>query len=210
MAIGALLGDAFIHLIPESAEAISNPTLLGILIIAGVLLFFVLEKILHWHHHHGAEKKGCNHIHPVGNLILFSDGIHNLLDGFIIGAAYLVSIEVGIATTLAIIFHEIPQEIADFGVLIHSGYTKGKALFLNFLSALMAVIGTIIALLLNGQIDGLIHWSLPIAAGGFIYIALSDLVPELHKKSNSAKHSLLQLFIIAIGLAIMIILAFAE
>lgn len=210
LAIGALLGDSFIHLIPEAAENISDPTLLGVLIISGVMFFFVLEKILHWHHHHGAEKDGCDHIHPVGRLILFSDGIHNFLDGFIIGASYLAGIEIGIATTLAIIIHEIPQEIADFGVLIHAGYSKSRALFLNFLTALAAVLGTILALILSVQAETLINWSVPIVAGGFIYIALSDLIPELNKKSENIWHSLLQLFIIVIGVLMMLALIFIE
>src|SRR3989344_8214498 len=142
LAIGALLGDAFIHLIPEALEKSTNPTLTSLLVIVGILLFFILEKFLHWHHH--CEDKEKSDIHPVGKLVLFSDGVHNFMDGMIIGASFLVSMPVGLATTLAVILHEIPQEIGDFAVLLHAGYTKRRALWLNFLSALTAVLGAVV------------------------------------------------------------------
>ena len=177
LAVGALLGDAFIHLIPEAFEHVGNNTLVSILIIVGVLIFFILEKFLHWHHH----GEDTEQIHPVGKLILFSDGVHNFIDGIIIGVSFLVSVPVGIATTIAVILHEIPQEIGDFAVLLHSGYTKKRALWLNFLSALCSILGMILAFILGeaGEIFSL--WILPIAAGGFIYVAVADLIPELHK-----------------------------
>src|SRR3989338_3544563 len=137
LAVGALLGDAFIHLIPEALETSSNTILSSVLIIAGILIFFLLEKFLHWHHH--GEDKEETHIHPVGALVLFSDGVHNFMDGIIIGASFIVSAPVGIATTLAVILHEIPQEVGDFAVLLHAGYTKARALWLNFLSALLSI-----------------------------------------------------------------------
>src|SRR3989338_6267630 len=112
IAVGALLGDALVHLIPEAFEVSTNTTLTSVLIIVGIFFFFILEKFLHWHHH--GEDKEDNHIHPVGKLVLFSDGIHNFMDGLIIAASFLVSIPVGIATTLAVILHEIPQEVGDF------------------------------------------------------------------------------------------------
>ena len=118
LAVGALLGDAFIHLIPEAFES-ANPLLVSILIVAGILLFFVLEKFLHWHHHGDDTEK--NHVHPMGKLILISDGVHNFIDGVIIGTSFMISIPIGLATTLAVVLHEIPQEIGDFAVLLHAG-----------------------------------------------------------------------------------------
>lgn len=201
LAIGALLGDAFIHLIPESFEQFNNPSLVGLLVIGGMLIFFLLEKVLHWHHSHGVEKEGCDHVHPVGSLILISDGVHNLLDGFIIGVAYLASFEVGVATTVAVILHEIPQEIADFGVLIHAGYSKKRALWMNFISALCAVIGTTLAFWLESSQIDVAMWIIPLAAGGFIYIAASDLIPELHKTTSGIAHALIQMCVIAVGVS---------
>jgi zinc and cadmium transporter len=178
--------------------------------VGGVLAFFVIEKVLHWHHHQGIED--IEHADkPVGKLILISDSFHNFIDGLIIGASYLVSVEVGIATTIAVILHEIPQEIGDFGVLIHAGYSRAKALWYNFLSALFAVAGAIIALIVGSSLEGLMLWMVPIAAGGFIYIALSDLIPELHGQSDkSVRHGALQFFWILIGVLLMVLLIGVE
>ncbi len=206
LAIGALLGDAFIHLIPESFNSNLNESLVGILIIGGILIFFVIEKFIHWHHH-GEDKE--SDIHPVGKLVLVTDGFHNLIDGIIIGASFLVSIPVGIATTIAVVLHEIPQEIGDFAVLIHSGYSKKRALWLNFFSALTSVLGVVIIIIFGNVAKDSIVWFLPIAAGGFIYIALADLIPELHK-TKKIKHSLIQLAIIILGALSMIALLFLE
>ncbi|MEK7124680.1 MAG: ZIP family metal transporter, partial [Patescibacteria group bacterium] len=123
LAAGALLGDAFIHLIPEAFEESFDPALTGMFVIAGIVIFFILEKFFHWHHH-GEDANKPHSIHPAGKLILFSDGVHNITDGIIIGASFLVSIPVGVATTLAVVLHEIPQEIGDFAVLIHAGYKR--------------------------------------------------------------------------------------
>ena len=207
LAVGALLGDSFIHLIPETFEKSSSSTLAGLLIITGILIFFILEKFLHWHHH--GEDKGEPDIHPVGKLLLFTDGFHNFIDGIIIGVSFLVSIPIGIATTLAVILHEIPQEIGDFAVLLHSGYEKKRALWLNFLSALTAVAGTIIALIFGNIAETFTVWVLPIAAGGFIYIAMADLIPELHK-TKEAKYSVLQILSVLFGIALMLALLLLE
>ena len=185
LAIGALLGDAFIHLIPEAFEKSDNAMLSSILIISGILIFFILEKFLHWHHH--GEDKNEYHIHPVGNLVLFSDGVHNLIDGIIIGVGFITSIPLGIATTIAVVLHEIPQEVGDFTVMLHSGYSKKRALWLNFLSGLTAIFGVVIAFILGQAGEGLIIWILPLAAGGFIYIAAADLLPEVHAESDTRK-----------------------
>lgn len=178
LAIGALLGDAFIHIIPEAFEGRLGANLSSILVIAGILLFFVIEKFIHWHHH-GEDKE--DHTHPVGKLVLFTDGFHNFIDGAIIGASFLISLPVGIATTIAVVLHEIPQEIGDFAVLIHAGYTKRRALLLNFLSALAAVLGLIFVFVFGNVIENVALWLIPIAAGGFIYIAVADLIPEDRK-----------------------------
>ena len=204
LAVGALFGDAFLHLIPESFEGLNQATA-GILIIAGILIFFGLEKFLHWHHHNEENHTALH----TGKMILVSDGLHNFIDGAIIAASYFAGPGVGIATTIAIILHEIPQEIGDFGVLLHSGYKVKKALFYNFISALLAILGAGLALLLNEFVQTLILYFIPIAAGGFIYIAGSDLVPELHK-TKSAGHSMAQFGAIILGVTAMIILLFAE
>jgi len=203
LAVGALLGDAFIHLIPEAFENSSNPVIVSLLIIFGILIFFTLEKFLHWHHH--GEDKEDTQIHPVGKLLLFTDGFHNLIDGIIIGVSFLVSIPIGIATTLAVVLHEIPQEIGDFAVLIHSGYEKKRALWLNFLSALTAVLGVSIALIFGSVAETFTLWILPIAAGGFIYIAVADLIPEL-QKTKEIKYSVLQILSVLFGILTMVAL----
>lgn len=208
LAVGALLGDAFIHLIPEAFEEMGNGIYISIAIIAGILAFFILEKVLHWHHH-AFEANGEETIHPTGRMVLVSDSVHNFIDGLIIGASYLASVPVGIATTLAVILHEIPQEIGDFGVLIHSGYKTRRALWLNFISALTAVAGVLIALFITGTSESLTLWLLPFAAGGFIYIAMSDLIPELHKTKH-VYFSVLQIFAVLVGIASMLLLLLLE
>jgi zinc and cadmium transporter len=207
IAVGALLGDAFIHLIPEALEGSVNTTLTSLLIVSGVLLFFILEKFFHWHHH-GEDTEELV-IHPVGKLVLFSDGVHNFMDGVIIAASFFVSVPIGLATTIAVILHEIPQEIGDFAVLIHSGYTKSRALWLNFLSALLAVLGAIVFFVLGDIASISSYWFLPIAAGGFIYIALADLIPELNK-TKGVKHSILQITAVVVGVLAMVALTYLE
>ncbi len=207
LATGALLGDAFIHLIPEAFEKISNPLLVSLAVLGGIVLFFLLEKFLHWHHH--GDDTDEEHIHPVGHMVLFSDGLHNFIDGLIIAAAYMVSIPVGIATTVAVIIHEIPQEIGDFGVLMHAGYSRTRALWLNFLSAIFAVVGVVVGLVLGAGAESITIWFLPVAAGGFIYIAMADLIPELHK-TKKASHSVAQALIILLGIGLMVGLIFLE
>ena len=210
LAVGALLGDAFIHLIPESFAEGTNALTVSLSIVAGVLAFFVIEKVLHWHHHQGIED--VEHAtKPVGKLVLVSDSVHNFIDGVIIGASFLVSPEVGFATTVAVILHEIPQEIGDFGVLIHAGYSRAKALWYNFLSALAAILGAVLVFLLGQSIEGIVALMVPVAAGGFIYIALSDLIPELHNQEDkSARHAILQFAWIVIGVLLMVLIASAE
>ena len=209
---GALLGDAFFHLIPEAFSESTNPATTSLLISLGVISFFFLEKILRWHHHHSvSEKVADNHGTPshLGHMVLASDAFHNFLDGIIIAASFLVSIPVGIATTLAVILHEIPQELGDFGVLLYAGYKRTTALFYNFLSALTAVAGAALVLILGSLPEGVVQGVLPFAAGVFIYIACSDLVPELHKQEGS-KRILPETLGIGLGILAMYLLLFLE
>ena len=158
----------------------------------------MVEKIIGWQHCH---KGDCN-IHTFAYMNLVGEAVHNFIDGLIIGGSYVVSFPVGIATTLAVILHEIPQEIGDFGILLHGGYTRKRALFLNFITALTAVAGAIIALIASQYIPHLTQFLIPFAAGGFIYIAGSDLMPELHKETDTKK-SFVQLVTFVLGIAVM-------
>jgi zinc and cadmium transporter len=196
LAAGVLLSGAFFHLMAESVEMILPLTAFTYLMV-GFILFFLIERFLHWHHCHEGECK----VHPVSYLILFGDGIHNFIDGLVIAAGFFVSVPFGIITALLIIGHEIPQELGDFGVLIYSGFTKAKALFFNFLSQLTAVVGGVVGFFLAGSIS--FEFLLPFAAGGFIYIAASDLIPELHKES-SLKKSMFHFVFFLIGIAIIL------
>lgn len=206
-AAGTLLGDAFIHLIPEAFSEIKNTILLSLSILAGILAFFVMEKFLHWRHCH--EVACEEHPHPFSYVLLVGDMMHNFIDGLIIAASYLVSIPVGVATTLAVVFHEIPQEIGDFGSLVYGGFTKAKALLFNFLTALTAILGAIIVLALNISDGSITKLLVPFAAGGFIYIASSDLIPELHKDTDPKK-SIWQLVAFILGIGIMLLLISME
>jgi zinc and cadmium transporter len=207
LAVGALLGDAFIHIIPVAFNSSPSSNFPSLLIIVGILLFFIIEKFFHWHHH--GEDKEETRIHPVGKMLLFTDSFHNFLDGVIIGVSFLVSVPVGIATTIAVILHEIPQEIGDFAVLVHSGYSVNKAIWLNFISALAAILGLIVALIFGNVAAVFSLWTLPIAAGGFIYIAVADLIPEL-QKTKEAEYSLLQILAVVIGILAMLALTLLE
>ena len=210
--VGALFGDAFVHLIPEAFESGFSGSAISTFILLGIIIFFVLEKFIHWRHSHTEADEVCEvhceahkeemQIKPAGYMILLSDTAHNFLDGIIIAASYMVSVEVGITTTIAVILHEIPQEIGQFGLLLHYGFSKFKALLFNFYSALSAVLGAVVALLLGAQIDGFTPFIISIAAGGFIYIAGSDLVPEIHKTSDPKK-STIQFISILGGIALM-------
>lgn len=195
---GALLGGAFLHLLPEAIVDVDslNPYLY---LLAGIILFFGLEKLLKWHHCH--DQDDCD-IYTFTYMSLIGDGIHNFIDGLIIVAAFNVSFEVGLATTIAVASHEIPQELSDFGVLVHGGFSRIKALMWNFLSAITAVIGVVVGYVLINNIENMSLILLPFAAGGFIYISMSDLIPELHKENN-LKKSLIYFMIFMIGLVFM-------
>lgn len=200
LSAGTLLGDAFIHLIPEAFENAENIARVSLYILAGIILFFVLEKFFHWRHCH--EVACEDHPHPFSYMILAGDAVHNFIDGMIIAGSYLISVPVGIATTIAVFFHEIPQELGDFGSLLHGGLTRAKAIFFNFLTALTAVVGAVLVLILHGGAEKIAEFLVPFAAGGFIYIASADLIPEIHKHTE-LKKSVGQLLAFLLGIAIM-------
>ncbi len=205
---GALIGDAVLHLIPEAVESAGEFSVeISSLIFVGILLFFLLEKFLRWQHCHDVECQ--DHPKHLGTMNLVGDGLHNFIDGVLIAASFMVSIPVGIATTIAVIAHEIPQELGDIGVLIHSGYSKAKALLANFFMACIAILGTVLTLIIGESVSNIEKYIVPITAGSFIYIALSGLIPELHKESKFSKSAVQFLSLIA-GLAVMYLLLFLE
>ena len=201
---GGLLGDAFLHLLPESASHNGFGIEIALYVLLGLSISFILEKIIRWRHCHHVT---CDdHPHPFAWMNLFGDGVHNFIDGLIIGAAYMVSIPVGIATTVAVVMHEIPQEIGDFGVLLHGGMSKKKALILNFVTALTSVLGVFLVFALSSFFEIGTGFLVPFAAGGFIYIAVADLIPEMHKEVGIGR-SLGQFttFLLGIGLMFLMI-----
>ncbi|MBU0976374.1 MAG: ZIP family metal transporter [Patescibacteria group bacterium] len=197
LSAGTMLGGAFLHLIPEAYEKL-EPLKASLLVLTSFSLFFLIEKLLHWHHCHDEP---CEK-HHFGYLNLIGDGIHNFIDGLIIASSFLVSVELGIVTTIAIALHEIPQEISDFGVLLYAGFKQKKAVLLNFLVAAVVILGGIVGYSIGQQVNDITPYFLPIAAGGFIYIAASDLLPEM-KKEVSLKKNLLHFIIFIIGIVIM-------
>jgi len=225
-AVGAIFGDAFLHILPEiyankhihkgvehaSETALHSHGIENIiapaLIILGILIFFSLEKFLRWRHCHHLPDR-TKHKHPVAIMNLIGDGAHNFLDGILIAGSYMVSTQIGIATTIAVVLHEIPQEIGDFATLMHAGYKAKKALFFNFLSALTAILGALIVLTLNPSLEITKGILLPLTAGGFIYIAGSDLIPILHEK-NKPITAVFQVLSITLGTGIMVLLMIFE
>jgi zinc and cadmium transporter len=206
LSAGALMGGAFLHLIPEAIEKsiheheghMEIPLEIFIFVIVGFILFFIIEKVLHWRHCH---KEKCD-IHTFHYMNLIGDSVHNFIDGLILAASYVTSIELGITTTFAIVAHEIPQEIGDFGVLIYGGFKKKKAILLNFIVAATAIIGGIIGFIISRAIDEATIFLLPFAAGGFIYIAATDLIPEIKKELDYKKY-LITLIIFIFGILLM-------
>jgi zinc and cadmium transporter len=204
LSVGGLLGGAFLHIIPELVEE-NIFAEVSIFILAGIILFFVLEKFVFWHHCHKTEHK---HL-CFSYMNLIGDAIHNFLDGVLLAGAFLINIDVGFATALAVLLHEIPQEIGDFGVLLKGGFSRKSALAANFLTAITAFLGAIAVLIFSTLIEGIVPVLVAIAAGGFIYIAGTDLIPELHKNPN-IKESILQLIFIIIGIGAMALVLLLE
>ncbi len=208
---GAILGDVLLHMLPELAEdgnlAEAMPIVLG-----GIVFSFVIEKVIHWHHCHvlpGEADDHHEHLHPVGYLSLIGDAIHNIVDGVLIAGSYLVSVEVGVATTVAVALHEIPQEMSDFVLLIHSGFSRKSAILWNLVSAVTAILGAILVLVTRGTIIDLTAYLLPFAAGNLLYIAGSDLIPELHKHTK-LREGLVQLLMMVTGMVCMYAMLFLE
>ena len=199
---GSLFGDAFIHLLPETVAEHGFTVWVSIFILCGIAGSFVVEKIIHWRHVHYPEQA---EMEAFAYMNLLGDAVHNLLDGVVIAAAYAVDIRVGVATTIAILFHEIPQEMGDFGVLIQGGVSRKRALFFNFVTALTALAGAVVTILLINLVDQVIVFLIPFSAGTFIYIAGSDLIPQLHKE-KAVRNSLLQLLFFSLGITIMVFL----
>ncbi len=192
-AAGAMLGATFFDLLPEALEYQIKDPFLYVLI--GIIFFFASERLIFWHHHHQGKKE----IHSFTYMNLFGDALHNFVDGVVIAASFLHSMNLGLVTTLAIVFHEIPQEIGDFGILIYGGFTKFKALFFNFLTALTSVIGALASYFFFSAVNNFTPFLMLFAAGGFIYIAGTDLFPEI-KKERDYKAGLKQLVAIIIGM----------
>jgi len=222
-AIGALLTGAFCGLIPHAFEkvAVDDMQMLSATILIGILLFFVLEKLLVWRHchshaceAHGEESHDDHHGHNhqndhgrrvAGIFIILGDSIHNFVDGVLIGAAFLTDPQLGIVTSLAVTAHEIPQEVGDFAILLHSGYTRGKALFYNMLASLTTVIGGVLAYFSLGDLHHILPYFLTLAASSFIYIAVADLIPSLHQKTD-IKTSLEQIGFILAGVGLILLM----
>lgn len=204
LAAGSLMGAAFFHLLPESIEALGTVTPFYLLM-ASFAGFFVLEKVLHWQHCHDND---CE-VHSFGYLNLVGDGLHNFIDGLVIAATFTVSVELGIAATMAIALHEIPQEWGDFGILLHAGFKPRQALLANFGSALLAMFGGVLGYFLSQHVEGVIPFLLPLAAGSFLYIASADLMPELLEERRPGKSVLAFVFFV-VGIMIMVVSAMFE
>jgi len=212
LAVGALFGDAFLHLLPEAFAAQGAGLKVPLLVLLGLYLFFVLEHILHWHHHHveDHEHGDPGSIEPYGYMNLIADILHNFIDGLLVGASYQVDTQIGLATTAAVLLHELPHEAGNFGILIHAGFSRNRALFLNFLTALSAIAGGVAAWVLAGGLGGgFVQDLVPFTAGGFLYIAGSDLVPQLQKESRPGR-AFVQLAAILTGTGLMVLLKLWE
>jgi len=210
IAAGTLLGASLLDLLPEALEGSTfEPQVVTSIVLASILVFFLLERFLHWHHCRDMEHEGGLEPHEAGlkrHVVLtnlLGDAIHNLIDGFVIAAAFLIDMQTGVIATVAVIAHEIPQEIADFGVLLYAGLTRTTALLYNFVIALTAVLGALIFYYFGTHVTQLIPVMAAFAAGNFIYLAVADLIPELHHEKKSQQvimHSLLLL--LGVGIVI--------
>lgn len=203
MAAGALLGSAFLHLIPEvAADGFDHGD--GLFVLGGMIGFFAFERWIHWHHHGHAEDHAV--IAPAAWLNVTGDVLHNFVDGVIIAAAWLQSPSVGFATTVAVALHEIPQELGDFSVLLHGGLSRRKALLVNLATGFVALVGAAVVLIAGEHVAGFEEPVLAITAGGFVYIAAADLIPELHRELRPVA-SLLQVGCLVGGLVLMLLVA---
>ncbi|WP_247728794.1 ZIP family metal transporter [Halovivax limisalsi] len=199
-AAGALLGGAFFHLLPRAIETRGELHTRGLFValVVGFCFFYVLEQFIHWHHHHGTD-----HEHePMTYLVLVSDGLHNFIDGIVVAGAFLIDVEVGLVTAFAIALHEIPQEIGDYGILVYGGFEKVRALVVNYLTALTIVVGGLVGYALSDVVGEPPVALLTFAAGNFIYIASSDLIPEINAEAD-VEHRLGYFLVFVAGLGVM-------
>ncbi|MBI4214885.1 ZIP family metal transporter [archaeon] len=199
-ASGALIGVAFFELMPEalaeSGEAMFTPMLLG------VVVFFFVERFMHWHHHHVRHTRKAGEVcAPVAYLSIFGDAVHNFIDGVLISASFITSTALGISATIAVVLHEIPQEVSDFSILIYAGMKPRKAIIYNFISALTAVAGALVPFILP-SIAGSAPLLIAFTAGAFLYIAVGDLIPEMHKETV-LRRSFWQVTLFILGIALM-------
>lgn len=206
-AAGALLGTAFLHLLPEAIEEYEITANTLAIALAGFLLFFVAEKLLHLHHSHREEDE--HRTRSLGILTLLGDGIHNFLDGLIIGIAFLVDVQLGVVAAAAVALHEIPQELAEFGVLLYAGFTKKRALLFNFLSASTVVFGAAIGFWLGEVLETIILPVIMLAVGTFLYVAASDFVPEIQREKGE-KRSIELMLVFILGILTMWAFTFFE
>lgn len=199
LSTGALLGGAFLHLLPEATREKGADLAIFLYLLLGFSIFFMLEQFLHWRHQHTATPQ----IKPFSYLILVSDAAHNFIDGLIIAASFITSFYLGVVTTLAVALHEIPQELGDFAVLVYGGFSKKRALFFNFITALTAILGGVVGYLASSIMQTSIIYLLPFAAGNFIYIAAADLIPEI-KHQTSLRRAVIHFVVFLIGIGIML------
>lgn len=198
LAGGTLLGAAFLGMIPK-AISMSEPALILQTVMFGILFFFILEKIILWR---SCRNKNCErHMHAAAPIILIGDAFHNAIDGVVIAASFLTSTELGIFVTLSVVLHEIPQELGDFGILIKSGLSRSKAFWFNALSGATAIVAGVAAYYTLDSIKSMIPYTLAFSASSFLYIALADLIPEMHRKT-SFKASISQVLLIILGILI--------
>lgn len=199
LSTGALLGGAFLHLLPEAIAEKGADLAIFLYLLLGFSIFFMLEQFLQWRHQHTATPQ----VKPFSYLILVSDSVHNFIDGLIIAASFVTSFHLGVATTLAVALHEIPQELGDFAVLVYGGFGKKRALMFNFATAITAILGGITGYMASSVMQTSIIYLLPFAAGNFIYIAAADLIPEI-KHQVSLTRSVVHFVIFLFGIAIML------
>ena len=207
LSVGGLFGGALFHLIPEASAPRGFTLQVSTYVLVGILASFVVEQCFRWRHCHVPTSE--EHPHSFAYVNLFGDAVHNFIDGLAIGVSYLISTPTGLATTLAICFHELPQEMGDFGVLLYAGFEKRIAILYNFLTSLTAFLGVTAALILGAQVEGLTTFLIPFAAGNFIYIAGSDLIPELHAEEELIR-TIVQFAAMVLGVVMMYLVRFLE
>jgi zinc and cadmium transporter len=200
--VGALLGVALMALLPEALELKAAPHVFGTLLV-GILAFFILEKLVLWRHCH---TEACEVHHSSASLVLIGGAVHNFVDGAMIGAAVLTSVPLGISTAVAVAAHEVPQEISDFAVLLHAGFSRSRALLLNIACAMASVLGAVASVMLVHLLPGLLPYLLAVASASFLYVAMSDLIPDLHQGGRSGVIAVRQVLLVGMGMATALLL----